>query len=144
MTNEYQNKRDETTGNEQFIAYCGLYCKACPSFTSGKCDGCRSNSAKSAVVYKQCQVKPCCVENGFFTCADCTIYASVKDCKKYNPLLLRIASWVESSDRSKAIEMIQTKGRAAFAAYMEDKQWVCFKTKDSFFNKRYGKKVNEK
>jgi hypothetical protein len=144
MTDEYQNRRDEKTGNEQFIAYCGLYCKACPSFTSGKCDGCRSNSAKSAVVYKQCRVKPCCVENGFYTCADCTISASVKDCKKYNPLLLRIASWVESSDRSRAIEMIQTKGRTVFAVYMEDKNWVCFKTKDSFFNRRFGKKVNEK
>ena len=129
--------------DENLIAYCGLYCGACPSFISGKCDGCRSNSAKSAVVYKACQVKPCCVENDFFTCADCTIYSSTKECKKYNPLLLKIASWVESSDRSKAIEMIKTKGRAEFAAFMKDKHWVCFKTKDSFFNKRYGKKLNE-
>jgi len=141
MTNENQN--EQTTDSEQLIAYCGLYCGACPSFTSGKCDGCRSNSAKSAVVYKACQVKPCCVENGFFTCADCTIYASTKECKKYNPLLLKIASWVESSDRSKAIKMIKEKGRAEFAAFMEEKKWVCFKTKDSFFNKRYGKKLNE-
>jgi hypothetical protein len=58
--------------------------------------------------------------------------------------LLKIASWVESSDRSKAIDMIQTKGRVEFAAFMEDKNWVCFKTKDSFFNRKYGKKVNEK
>jgi hypothetical protein len=141
MTNESQNKNEQMTDNEQFIAYCGLYCKACPAFTSGKCDGCRGNSAKSAVVYKQCQVKPCCEENGFFTCADCTIHASTKDCKKYNPLLLKIASWVESSDRSKAIDMIQTKGQSEFAAFMEDKNWVCFKTKDSFFNRKYGKKV---
>jgi hypothetical protein len=59
-------------------------------------------------------------------------------------MLLRIASWLESSDRSKAIEMIKAKGRAEFAAYMESKNWVCFKTKDSFFNKKYGKKVDEK
>jgi hypothetical protein len=116
---ENPNQSEQMTDNEQFIAYCGLYCKAC-------------------------QVRPCCVENGFFTCADCTIYASTKDCKKYNPLLLKIASWVESSDRSKAIEMIKTKGRPEFAAFMEDKNWVCFKTKDSIFNKRFGKKVNEK
>jgi len=133
----------QITKDENLIAYCGLYCGACPSFTSGKCDGCRGDSEKSAVVYKQCQVKPCCTENGFFTCADCTIYASVKNCKKYNPLLLKIASWIESSDRSKAIEMIKTKGRAEFAAYMDNKKWVCFKIKDSFFNRRYGKKVNE-
>ena len=70
-------------------------------------------------------------------------YGQVKECKKYNPLLFKIASWVESSDRSKAIEMIKTKRRAEFAMFMEDKNWVIIKTKDSFFNERYGKKVNE-
>jgi hypothetical protein len=144
MTTDPQNQSEPTTDNESFIAYCGLYCKACPSFTSGKCDGCRGDSTKCAVLYKQCKVRPCCRENGFFTCADCTIYPSVKECKKYNPLLLKIAAWVESSDRSKAIDMIQTKGRAAFVAFMEEKSWVCFKTKDSFINKRFGKKMNEK
>ena len=129
--------------NEQLISYCGFYCGACPAYTSGKCEGCRGDTSKCAVGYKKCQVKPCCVENGFFTCADCTIYASTKECKKYNPLLLKIASWVESSDRSKAIEMIKEKGRAEFSAFMEERNWVCFKTKDSFFNKRFGKKVNE-
>jgi hypothetical protein len=144
MTNNHQNKSEQTADNEQLIAYCGLYCKACPAFASGKCDGCRGDSEKCAVLYKQCQVRPCCIENEFFTCADCTIYASTKECKKYNPLLLKIASWVESSDRSKAIEMIKTKGRAELATFMEDKNWVIFKTKDSFFNKKYGKKMNEK
>ena len=130
--------------DEQLIAYCGLYCGACPSFMSGKCDGCRGDSAKSAVVYKKCKVKPCCVENGFFTCADCTIYASTKECKKYNPLLLKVAAWIESSDRSKAIEMIKAKGETAFLSYMKDKNWVIIKTKDSFLNKKFGKKLNEK
>jgi len=144
MTNKQQNQSEQMTDNEQLIAYCGLYCKFCPTFMSGKCEGCRINSLKGSVLYKKCQVKPCCVENGFFTCADCTVYTSTKECKKYNPLLLKIASWVESSDRSKAIEMIKTKGRTEFAAFMEERNWVCFKTKDSFFNKRFGKKVNEK
>ena len=130
--------------DEQLIAYCGLYCGACPSFMSGKCDGCRGDSAKSAVVYKKCKVKPCCVENGFFTCADCTIYASTKECKKYNPLLLKVAAWIESSDRSKAIEMIKAKGETAFLSYMKDKNWVIIKTKDSFLNKKFGKKLNGK
>lgn len=141
MENEHQH--EQPTDNEQFIAYCGLYCKYCLSFKSGKCDGCRSHSAKSSVLYKQCKVKPCCIENQFFTCADCTISSSVKNCKKYNPLLLRIASWIESSDRSKAIQMIQEKGQAEFTAFMESKNWVSYKTKDSIFNKPFGKKVDE-
>ena len=130
--------------DENLIAYCGLYCGACPTYISGKCEGCRGNSAKCAVLYKQCKVRPCCADNVFFTCADCTIYASTKECKKYNPLLLKIASWIESSDRSKAIEMIKTKGRAEFLTFMTDRNWVCFKTKDTFVNKRFGKKLNEK
>jgi|TergutMp193P3_1026864.scaffolds.fasta_scaffold252214_2 hypothetical protein len=143
MTNNQQNQSEQMTDNEQLIAYCGIYCGACPSYTSGKCEGCRSKSAKSSVKYKKCEVKPCCVENGFFTCADCTIYASTKECKKYNPLLLKIASRIEGSDRSKAIEMIKEKGCAEFTAFMEERSWVCFKTKDTFLNKRFGKKVNE-
>jgi hypothetical protein len=144
MTSKPQNQSEQMTSNEPFIAYCGLYCKFCPAFKSGKCDGCRGISAKSSVYYKKCKVKMCCIENGFFTCADCTIYASTKECKKYNPLLLKIASWVESSDRSKAIEMIKEKGRAEFLAYMTDRKWVIIKTKDTFFNRKFGKKINEK
>ena len=130
--------------DEDLIGHCGIYCGECPKFSSGKCDGCRGDSEKAAVVYKSCKVKPCCVENGFFTCADCTIYASTKKCKKYSPLFLKIASWIESSDRSKSIEMIQTKGITEFLAYMKDKNWVIIKTKDSLFNKTLGKKLNEK
>jgi hypothetical protein len=65
MTNK--NQSEQMTDNEPFIAYCSLYCKACPAFTSGKYDGCKGNSAKSAALYQKCQVKPCCAENGFFT-----------------------------------------------------------------------------
>ena len=139
-----KNQSEQAIGDEQLIAYCGIYCKECSLFKSGKCAGCRGDSAKCAAGYKKCQVKPCCVENGFFTCADCTKYASVKDCKKYNPLLLKIAAWVQSTSRSKAIEMIKEKGRPAFLAYMTERNWVIIKTKDSFFNKSFGKKINEK
>ena len=138
MTDNQINK------DKNLISHCGLYCSACPSFASGKCDGCKGNSAKSAVVYKKCKVKLCCVENGFFTCADCTIFDSTKKCKKYNPLLLKVAAWIESSDRSKAIEMIKEKGITEFLAFMNEKNWVIIKTKDSFINKKFGKKLNEK
>ena len=137
MTDEQINK------DEYLIAYCGLYCGACPSFVSGKCDGCRSNAANSAIKYRKCPVKPCCAGNGFFTCADCTEFASVKECKKYNPLLLRIAARLEGSDRSKALDMIKEKGRSEFLTFMKSKNWVAFKTKDTPLNKPFGKKVNE-
>ena len=144
MTNEKQNQSEQTTGNDQYIGYCGLYCKACPAFISGKCDGCRGDSERCAVLYKKCKVKPCCEENGFFTCANCTICASLKDCKKYNPLFLKILSWIGSTNRSKCIEMIKEKGNSEFLAFMEEKSWVMFKTKETIFNSNFGKKANKK
>jgi hypothetical protein len=59
-------------------------------------------------------------------------------------LLLKIAGWVESSDRSKSIQMIKEKGREEFLAFMEERNWVIIKTKDTIINKRFGKKINEK
>jgi len=138
MTNE------QTTKDENLISYCGFYCGACPTYTSGKCDGCRGDSTKCAVGYKKCLVKPCCVENGFFTCADCTIYASTKECKKYNPLSFKFSEWIASMSRKEAIEMIRKKGKAEFVSFMADKNWVAVKTKDNFINKSFGKRLNEK
>jgi hypothetical protein len=39
--------------------------------------------------------------------------------------------------------MIKIKGLAETVAFMEEKQWVCFKVKDSWLNRRYGKGVSE-
>jgi len=64
--------------------------------------------------------------------------------KEYNPLLLKIQSWIGSVNRSKCIEMIKEKGRADFLAFMEEKEWVMFKTKETIFNSNFGKKVNKK
>jgi hypothetical protein len=40
--------------------------------------------------------------------------------------------------------MIREKGRTEFLTYMTDKNWLTFKTKDTFLNKKLGKKLNEK
>ena len=140
-----ENKENfKTSKDENLISYCGFYCGACPTYTSGKCEGCRGASAKCAVGYKKCLVKPCCVENEFFTCADCTKCASTKECKKYNPASIRFGEWVSNTSRRKGIEMIQEKGQTEFLDYMTEKEWVTIKTKDTFVNKKFGKKLNEK
>ena len=128
---------------ENLISYCGFFCGACPTYTSGKCEGCRGDSPKCAVGVKNCQVRECCVENVFFTCADCTKYESTKGCKKYNPLSIRFGEWISSTSRRKGIEMIREKGEAEFLAYMSGENWVTIKTKDNFLNKKLGKKLNE-
>jgi hypothetical protein len=129
---------------ENLISFCGLYCVACPTYKSGKCEGCRGDSPKCAIGYKNCPVKQCCVENGFFTCADCTQYVSTTECKKYNPIHVRFGEWISGTCRGKGIEMIRKKGRTEFLTYMTDKNWLTFKTKDTFLNKKLGKKLNEK
>ena len=136
---ENQINKDET-----LIAHCGFYCGACPTYTSGKCEGCRGNSPKCAVGVKNCPVKQCCVENGFSTCADCTKFATTDDCKKYNPFSFKFAEWISSMSRKKAIEMIREKGQAEFVSFMANKNWVAVKTKDNFINKSFGKRRNEK
>jgi hypothetical protein len=135
---------EQIVSSEILISYCGFYCGACPTCLSGKCEGCRGNSPKCAVGMKNCQVKQCCVENGFFTCADCTKFVTTRDCKKCNPLFIRFGEWVSSTSRRKGIEMILKKGKSEFLAYMCEKNWVTIKTKDNFLNKKLGKKLNEK
>ena len=135
---------EQIEASESLISHCGFYCGACPTYLSGKCEGCRGNSPKCAVGMKKCQVKQCCVENGFFTCADCSKFATTKECKKYNPLSIRFGEWISSTSRRKSIEMIRENGRAEFLAFMVDKKWVTVKTKDTLVNKKLGKKRDGK
>jgi len=130
--------------SEHLISYCGFYCGACPTYIEGKCEGCRGDSAKCSVGYKKCLVKPCCVENEYFTCADCKKYLSLKECDKYNPMSIKFGEWVSNTSRGKGIEMIREKGRTEFLTYMTDKNWVTIKTKDTFVNMKLGKRLNEK
>jgi len=136
-------KTEQITTNENLISHCGFYCGACPTYLKGKCEGCRGDSPKCAVGVKKCLVKQCCVENEFFNCADCTKFTTTKECKKYNPLSIRIGEWISSTSRGKAVEMIREKGRAEFLCYMVDKEWVTVKVRDTFVNKKLGKRREE-
>ncbi len=115
--------------NTSLISYCGFYCGACKKFTDKECEGCKGESALCAVGYEACKVRPCCIENGFNTCADCTKYESVKDCKIYNPILIRFGQFITRTNRRKGVEMIKEKGESEFLQFMIDKNWVTVKTK---------------
>jgi hypothetical protein len=115
--------------DNSMISYCGFNCAACPKYTKGQCEGCKGESPKCAVGYKSCQVRPCCIENGFHTCADCDKYASVKECKKYNPFMIRFGQFITRTNRRKGIEMIKEKGEQEFLKFMSERKWVTFKNK---------------
>ena len=111
------------------ISYCGFYCGACPKFTKGQCLSCKGDDPKCAIGYKACKVRPCCIEKGIESCADCDEYDSVKDCKKYNPLMIRFGQFITQTNRRKGIEMIKEKGEQEFLKFMSERKWVTYKNK---------------
>jgi len=116
--------------NTDLVSYCGFYCGACPTFIEGKCKGCKGDSPKCAVGYKACKVRPCCIENQYSSCAECKKYGSVRDCKLYNPIMIRFGQFITRTNRRKGIEMIKEKGEVEFANFMSDKNWVTIKSKN--------------
>ena len=114
--------------DENLISYCGFYCGACPKYQKGQCKGCKGNTPDCAVGYNACKVRPCCLENSYSSCADCKKHNSVKDCKDYNPLMIRFGQFITRTNRRKGIEMIKEKGTAGFLNFMIDKNWVTMKT----------------
>ncbi len=120
----------ENNSNTSMISYCGFYCASCPKFKKGQCEGCKGDNPKCAVGYKACKVKPCCTENEYRSCADCDKFESVKNCKIYNPFLIKFGQFLTRTNRRKGIEMIKEKGEEEFVNFMTDKDWVTFKNKN--------------
>lgn len=118
----------QITADENLISYCGFYCGACPKFLNDQCKGCKGNTPDCALGYNACKVRPCCIENGYSSCADCKKHDSVKACKDFNPFLIRLGQFITRTNRRKGIEMIKEKGSAAFMTFMIGKRWVTVKT----------------
>jgi hypothetical protein len=107
------------------ISYCGFYCGACPIYLKGKCKGCKE--LKSTTHYKSCKVKPCCIKNGYSTCAECNKYQSIDDCKDFNPLFVRFSQFLTQTNRKKGIEMIKKDGANIFLEFIANKKWFNMK-----------------
>lgn len=103
------------------VAYCGLYCGACRSLKKGKCPGCEGNEKAS-----WCEIRKCCRQNGYATCADCTLIP-LGDCKKYNNFIARVIGFLTRTDRSKCIDCIKEMGVEAFAREMDAKGQMSIK-----------------
>lgn len=107
--------------DDNLISYCGLYCGACPRFIKGKCEGCKENNPS------WCKVKPCNIDNNYTSCADCREYESVSECKKFNPLFIRLGEFVSRTSRKAGIQFIKDKGRLEFMNYMAENKLVSIK-----------------
>jgi hypothetical protein len=113
---------NEIIFDENLIAYCGLYCGACPRFLKGKCSGCKAN-----IKSKWCKVKPCNIETGIKSCAECKKYVDVDICKSFNPIIIKVGEFVSKTSRKSGIQMIKEKGSSSFASYMAKNKLVSIK-----------------
>lgn len=103
----------EIAADPNLVAYCGLYCGACKRYLKGNCPGCHQNDRA-----KWCQIRTCCVENSFATCADCKDFADPNDCGKFNNFVSRIFAFIFRSNRQACIFKIRELGVEGYAAHM--------------------------
>ena len=101
----------------EMVAYCGLYCGACKSYTNGKCKGCHENSKAT-----WCTVRSCCIEKNIASCADCTDHPDPCDCRKFNNFMSKLFGFVFKSDRAACIEQIRQSGIDGHARIMAEKK----------------------
>ena len=102
--------------NMKQVAACGLYCGACGKFKKGKCVGCRENEKAS-----WCGIRKCCIEHNYTSCADCSEFENLKDCKKFNNFMGKVMGIIMNSDRFACIYRIREIGNESFAMEMEEK-----------------------
>jgi len=58
--NKRRNIMREIVKDKEMVAYCGLYCGACPQYLKEKCEGCMKN-----VKATWCKIRKCCIKNNF-------------------------------------------------------------------------------
>ncbi|HBE04290.1 MAG: hypothetical protein A2096_03985 [Spirochaetes bacterium GWF1_41_5] len=60
------------------IGCCGAYCGTCPALKKGLCKGCKTGfiTGERNLSKARCKIKICCIQNGFNTCADCSLFTS--------------------------------------------------------------------
>ena len=109
----------EIVADPNLVAYCGLYCGACKKYLMDKCPGCHENEKAT-----WCQVRSCCMENSYATCADCGIMNDIADCKEYNSFMAKLFGFIFRSDREGCIRRIQGIGVEQFATKMAEKQMM--------------------
>jgi len=101
--------------NAELVAYCGLYCGACRSHLSDKCNGCHENSKAT-----WCKVRSCCIEKQIKSCAECTEFQEPRACKKYNNFMSRLFGLLFRSNRPACIAQIKQLGIEGHAKAMAE------------------------
>lgn len=104
------------------VSSCGLYCGTCYKYKKGKCPGCSENKKAS-----WCEIRVCTKDNGYHTCAECTEFTDVHECKKFNTLFSKFFAFVFKSDRKASLQMIADIGLDKYASEMDKKDLTVIK-----------------
>jgi hypothetical protein len=107
--------------DQDLVAYCGLYCGACPRYLRDNCPGCKKNE-KAA----WCKIRTCCMEKKIKSCADCN-FDDVNECNKFNNFMSKLFSFIFRSNRKGCIEAIRKNGYADYTTDMVKKKQVSIK-----------------
>ena len=105
----------QIVADPELVAYCGLYCGACPRYLKDRCPGCHENSKAT-----WCKIRSCCIEHGYASCADCEEFTDPHDCRKFHNLFSRAIGFVLRSDRRACVYQIRERGREEHAAAMAE------------------------
>ena len=95
---------------EVILAYCGLVCSQCGMYTKGRCQGCHSEKPMNV----GCKVKPCAMEKGLSSCAECRDFSNLKECKKLNNFVSKIIGFIFRSDRIGNLNQVRQVGLERF------------------------------
>ena len=96
--------------NAVIVAYCGLVCSNCGMYLKEKCEGCHSDRPMN----HNCKMKACAMEREYITCANCTEFENLKDCKKLNNLVSKFFGFIFHTDRIGNLNRIREIGIEAF------------------------------
>ena len=107
----------EIVADRTLVAYCGLYCGACPSYVKERCPGCHENTKAS-----WCKVRSCCAENGYASCASCSMYSDPNDCKLFNNFISKTIGFFLNSNRQACVLHIRKAGLDGHAALMAERK----------------------
>jgi hypothetical protein len=112
------------TKRASLVSACGLYCGACYKYKKGKCPGCADNNSAS-----WCKIRVCTKTKGISTCAGCTEFEDVDDCKKFNTIFSKFFYYFLKSDRRASLQRIAKIGIPAYAEEMEEMKMQVIKRK---------------
>lgn len=114
----------EIIADENLVAYCGLYCGACKKYLSLKCPSCHKNQKAT-----WCDVRSCCMQDGKWSCANCSIYFDINDCKMFNNFFSKLFWFIFKSDRKACINRIEEIWKREFSKEMAEKKIHTIKKK---------------